>query len=63
MCWEGAAEVEKLIQRAQSKPMGSQKMLEEKAEKMIADSVRTALISLDTAEPLFKWVRNGQTPE
>jgi len=56
----GRAEVEKLIQRAQSKPMGSQKMLEEKAEKMIADSVRTALISLDTAEPLFKWVAMGK---
>lgn len=56
----GRAEVEKLIHRAQNKQMTSPKAFEEKAEKLIADSVREAIQTLDAAQPLFKWVVMGQ---
>ena len=45
----------KMINRFQSKPMGSQKVMERTVEKKVEAGVLKALELLETVNPLYKW--------
>jgi len=45
----------KLINRFQAKPMGSQKLMQDRIEQVMEKGVREALGLLDQAKPLYRW--------
>ena len=45
----------KMINRFQTRPSGSQKMMETKVEKVVEKGVLKALDLLDTLQPIYKW--------
>ena len=55
MLTESQNEAYKMINRFQSKPVGSQKMMEKKVEKKVEAGVIKALELLQTVQPLYKW--------
>ena len=55
MLQESQNEAVKMINRFQSKPVGSQKMMENNVEKKVEAGVSNALDLLDRVAPLYKW--------
>ncbi len=55
MLTESQNDAFKMINRFQSKPVGSQKIMEKNVEKKVEVGVIQALEVLDTIQPLFKW--------
>ncbi len=55
MLTESQNDAFKMINRFQSKPAGSQKMMEKNVEKKVEAGVIKALEVLETIRPLFKW--------
>ena len=52
---ESQQETVRMINRFQSKPVGTQKLMEAKVEKIVEAGVIKALELLETAIPLYKW--------
>ena len=52
---ESQQETFRMINRFQSKPMGSQKLMESQVEKVVECGVLKALELLDKTKPLYKW--------
>jgi hypothetical protein len=45
----------KMVNRFQAKPLGSQKMMQQKVEKVVEEGIGRAVGMLDAAEPLYPW--------
>lgn len=52
---DGQNEAMRLARRFQTKPIGSQKVMQTQIEKKVEDSVIKALELLETAQPYYKW--------
>ena len=52
---EAQEEAMKMVNRFQTKPLGSQKMMQTKVEKVVEEGLIEAIVMLDDAKPLYPW--------
>ncbi|MCJ8331947.1 MAG: hypothetical protein HRT89_23465 [Lentisphaeria bacterium] len=56
-CVTGAqADANKMVQRVQQRGGMSQKVIQQKVERMIADGIKESLVILDDTKPLYNWI-------